>query len=236
MGSTIPKVMQTLRGKPLVEYVVQAAEGSALGGKPVVVVGARNTAVQDYLRERAEYAVQTEQLGTGHAVATTENQLTGKADQLVVLYGDMPFITSDSIIRLVAEHRQQNNTVTFMTINVPDFSGGRQYFYDFSRVVRDAAGKIVKDVQRKDASPAELKIRELNTCYFCFRANWLWDNLRMLQNNNAQREYYLTDLINLAIHAGERVGTLAVPELEAVGVNTPEHLEWAQSLSDIPAQ
>lgn len=230
MQSELPKVMQILNGKPLIEYVVRAVKETGLVERPVVVVGASHTIVQEYLQDRARYAIQREQLGTGHAVSATEHLLKDQAEQIVVLYGDMPFITSRSIEKLAAEHAKNNNTITFMTVTVPDFIGWRRYFYDLSRVVRDKNGAVIKDIQMKDATRDELQVRELNTAYFCFRASWLWKHLKEVRNNNVQREYYLTDLINMAIQHGERVSTLAVEEKEAVGINTAEQLELARQL------
>lgn len=230
MRSEVPKVMQPLRGKPLIEYVVRAVEEARLVEKPIIVVGVKHTLVQDYLLDRATYVVQAQQLGTGHAVTTAEGELKGKADQIVVLYGDMPFVKSSSVSRLVEEHVKEENVITFMTITVPNFEEWRRYFYDFSRIVRDEGGRVVKDVQMKDATAAELELKELNTCYFCFRAQWLWERLRQLRTDNKQGEYYLTDLIRMAVEEGAKIGTVAVDEKEAIGVNTKEHLDLAQGL------
>ncbi len=228
MQSDLPKVMHLLNGRPLVDYVVGAVE--SLGVKPVVVVGNSNTLVQDYLKDRVEYAVQAEQLGTGHAVASAENNLKGKVENVAVFYGDAPFVTSDSMTKLISKHIEENATVTMATFSIPDFSEWRQYFYDFGRVVRDEQGKIIKIIQKKDATEEELKILELDPSYFCFKSDWLWENLKNLKNNNAQGEYYLTDLIKIALDEGVNVVGVEIDLKESIGINTKDHLNMAQNI------
>jgi bifunctional UDP-N-acetylglucosamine pyrophosphorylase/glucosamine-1-phosphate N-acetyltransferase len=228
MQSTLPKVMHLMNGKPLVDYVVSAVE--SLGIKPVVVISKNSTAVKDYLGERVLYAIQEKQLGTGHAVAMAENLLKGKVDHVVVLYGDMPFITAKSIKRLIAKHIADSNVLTLFTTVVPDFTGWRSQFYDFGRVMRGARGELMKIVQKKDATPEGLEIKEFDTCYFCFRADWLWKNLKKLKNNNAQGEYYLTDLVKLAFAQKEKLSSIEINPREAIGINTKEHLEEVKKI------
>lgn len=227
MKTGIPKVMNVVRGEPLVSYVVKSVAGSKLDVQPIVVVAANHTLVQEYLGGRAVYAIQDKQLGTGHAVGCAES-LWRDSETVVVLYGDMPFITSASIDRLVAEHQATGNVMTFMTTTVPNFEGMFAYFNDFGRIVRDATGGLIKNVQKKDATPAELAITELDTSYMGFQTDWLRNHLPQLVPNNVQKEYYLTDLLAVALAEGARVGTVAVAPEEAFGINTKEHLERAQ--------
>ncbi len=229
MQTGVPKVMNLLRRKPLIDYVVTAAE-KAFGVKPVVVVNNKHTLVQDYLGNRAEYAVQVEQLGTGHAVMSAEALVKDRAENIIVLYGDMPCITNESLKRLAKEHLTQNNTLTVMTLTAENFDDWRSQFADFGRIIRDKNGGLLKVVEKKDASPEELAISEVNTSYFCFKADWLWENLKKLQNNNQQKEYYLVDLVKMALEQGKKLNTLSVPAEEAIGINTKEHLELAEKI------
>lgn len=231
MKSELPKVMHVLKGKPLVEYVVGAVERAKFG-KPVVVIGARHNGVEKYLGCRAKYAVQNKQFGTGHAVAAaaTAASLKGKVKNIMVLYGDMPFVSSRSIKKLFTVHQAKKNVLTMMTVKLPNFLGWRKQFIDFGRVVRYGEGKVAGIIERKDASKRQKLITEVNPGFYCFRSGWLWKNLKKLKNNNAQREYYLTDLIKLAILAKERVGTTIINPKEAVGVNTKEQLVYATKL------
>lgn len=230
MKTGIPKVMNPLKGEPLVSHVVKAVENTGFGTKPVVIVCANHTSVQDYLKDRADYAVQDKQLGTAHAVSCAESLLAGKTDSVVVLYGDMPLITSATLKHLAQIHTEYNDVVTLMTASVADFGDWRAQFADFGRIKRDAEGNIVDIVEKKDASSEELKITELNTSYFCFDAAWLWKNLKEVKNQNAQQEYYLVDLIRIARAQGQRIGTVAIEPKEAVGINTKEHLEIAEAI------
>lgn len=224
MKSDLPKVMQELKNQPLVEYVVTSVE--KLGIKPVVVVSEDNI-VRDYLGDRAEYVIQGEKLGTGHAVMQAEKLLKDKIGNVVVLYGDMPFIKSESIESLVKIHNENKSKITLMTVKISDFENEYKDFYDFGRVFRNQEGEVEKIVEKKDASEEELKITELNTSYFCFDNIWLWENINKLKNNNVPGEYYLTDLVEIALQGGEKISTVEISPEEAVGINTKEGLEKA---------
>lgn len=231
MQSNMLKVMHELNGRPLIDYVVGAVEDSGVCEKPVVVVCAEDPAVQNFLDGRAEYVTQIERLGTGHAVANAEEKLKDEVDTVVVLYGDMPFIKPESIQKLVEKHLEKGNQLTLMTATVDDFTDWRVSLYDYGRIIR--AGEenhIVKIIEKKDATPEELEIRELNPAFMCFNAEWLWKNLRLLKNNNVQGEYYLTDLVGLAFAEGQKLSSVAIDPKEAVGINTKEHLETAQKI------
>jgi len=227
MQSDLPKVMHELHGMPLIGYVVTAVEKSGIADKIVVVVSPKHTLVQDYLGERAEYIVQEQQRGTGHAVGVARDVLTD-CDDVVVLYGDMPCISEGSLRELVLRHTSEENTMTMATTKVSDFLNENSVFSHFSRIIRDEFGLIIKDVQVKDATEEELGVKELNPSFYCFRASWLWKHIVDLKNNNAQKEMYLTDLIGIAIALGERVGSLSVNQNEAIGISTKEDIEKAQ--------
>lgn len=230
MKTGIPKVMNLLKGEPLVSHVVRAVEGAGFTHKPVIIVCANHTLVQNYLKDRADYTIQEKQLGTAHAVGCAESLLAGKAGSVIVLYGDMPLITSASLKHLANVHEEYKDTVTLMTVSVPDFNEWRSQFADFGRIKRDVDGNIIDIVEKKDASPEELQITELNTSYFCFNAEWLWKNLKEVKNQNAQQEYYLVDLVRIARAQGQRIGTVSVNPKEAVGINTKEHLDIAETI------
>lgn len=230
MKSTIPKVMSLLHDRPLVDHVVGNAEASRVVARPVVVVSAKHTLVQEHLGDRADYVIQSAPLGTGHAVMSAESALRGAVDHVVVLYGDMPFLRPESIERLVSEHVREQATFTLLTATTPDFEDWRSAFKTFGRIVRDTAGSLERIVEWKDATDDEKGIRELSTCYFCFEADWLWSRLRELKNNNTQQEYYLTDLVSLAIRERARIHLLPVALGEVIGVNTPEDLATAHRI------
>lgn len=230
MKSSIPKVMNLLREEPLVAHVVRSVEGADFGVKPVVIVNPSHSLVQDYLQERATYVVQNEQLGTAHAVGCAEPVLKDKADCVVVLYGDMPFIKPASLQYLVETYYREKSAITLMTVTVSDFDGWKAQFADFGRIERDEEGNILSIVEKKDATPEQLSIKEVNTSYFCFDADWLWRNLKAVKNENAQAEFYLTDLLKIAREQGAKIGTVEIDPKEAVGINTKEHLDIAQAI------
>lgn len=231
MQSTMLKVMHPLHNRPLIDYVVGTVEKTSVTTKPVVVVCATDPAVQDFLQNRAEYVVQHDRLGTGHAVAMAETKLKNKVENVVVLYGDMPFVSNESVARLMERHVERGNTITMVTFEVADFNDWRAAFKSFSRIIRGADGHIARDVQAKDASESELTIKELNPCIYCFDSAWLWENLKKIGTQNVQKEYYLTDLIQMAIEQGEKISSISIEPKEAVGINTKEDLESAHSLN-----
>jgi bifunctional UDP-N-acetylglucosamine pyrophosphorylase / glucosamine-1-phosphate N-acetyltransferase len=230
MQSELPKVMHVLHGKSLVDHLVTAVEASGIATRIVVVVNPNHDLVQEALGERAEYAVQQEQLGTGHATQAAAAWLGDTVDDVIVLYGDMPFISAESIKALYTEHLAKQNTLTLMSVDLPNFEGTNVPFYGFGRIIRDAENNIIKVVEMKDATEKELQMTEVNPSFFCFNAAWLWKQLALLKNNNVQKEYYLTDLLHQAIDTGVSVSSVFVDADESRGVNSKEDLAIAHTL------
>ena len=233
MKSTVPKVLTLLDGQPLIEHVISHIEAAGCCDRPVVVVSAKHNKVQDYLGDRAVYALQTEQLGTGHALATAEKFLSGKVEYVVVMCGDSPFITGQSLRDLIEVHKKSNSVLTMSTATTPDFQDWRAAFQAVGRIVRSQSGQVTRIVEMKDATKQELMIREINPGFYCFQSDWLWPHLQQLQNNNAQKEYLLTDLVALAIAEGHEVVTVTLPLREVVGVNSPEDLRAVEELKEL---
>jgi bifunctional UDP-N-acetylglucosamine pyrophosphorylase/glucosamine-1-phosphate N-acetyltransferase len=230
MNSSLPKVMHELHGKPLVEHVVDHVTASHCCTRPVIVVSPKHTLVQDHLGSRASYVVQEEQLGTGHAAYTARPLVEGHAEHMLVLYGDMPNLSPDSIATLIARHKERANTITMMTVSVPNFEGMYAPFETFGRIIRGGTqGHIVKSVEFKDATAAERNITEVNPGYYCFRVDWFFKNFTRVTNANVQGEYYLPDLLSLAIEDGEPISSISIAPEEAIGINTQKDLEWART-------
>lgn len=223
MNSDLPKVLVPLKGKPLVKHLLESIEKSGVCAKPILVVGQKREMVINELGNNYSYAIQEEQLGTGHAVNCAKN-LSHGADNILVLYGDHPHVSPATITSLAEAYQKHGGVLTIATTNVENFDGWRADFFNFGRIVRDENGEIVKIVEKKDASEDEKNITEVNPAYFCFNAEWLWKNLPTLQNENAQGEYYLTDLIGLAQHQGHAINSIQIDPHEALGVNTAEQL------------
>lgn len=230
MGGGLPKVLKELGGKTMIERLVDSVIDSGITKKPVVVIGYGTEIIKKYLGTKCNYVLQTEQLGTAHAVLCTKDYLVG-IDDILVLYGDHPFLTPKTVSELAAEHKESRATLSMMTVQMPNFDGWHKAFEDWGRIVRDENGKVKEIVEKKDATEEQLKITEVNPSFFCFKTDWLWKNIKLVDCNNAQGEYYLTDLVKLAILQNEEVKTLAIKDpKEAVGVNTEEQLRLAETL------
>ena len=230
MKSKLPKVLIPLSGIPLIQHLLDSVEQATIDKRPIVVVGYGKDLVMKELGDKYQYAVQEEQLGTGHAVLAAKTAC-GDAENVMVLYADHPLITPNTIKKLAEKHLRAGSKITMATATVPDFSEWRNFLYtNFSRIVRNENGEIVKDIQFRDATESEKKIKEINPCYFCFDAKWLWGKLKNLKTDNDQGQYYLTDLIKLAIVDGEKIETVKIDPLEALSANSKEELEILEKI------
>jgi bifunctional UDP-N-acetylglucosamine pyrophosphorylase / glucosamine-1-phosphate N-acetyltransferase len=235
MKSALPKVLHMLDGKPLIDHVVSAVEHTPFA-PPLVVVSAEHTFVQDYLLGRVRYAVQDVPRGTGYAVRCAQACVSPDTTQIVVLYGDHPRITSASICGLVAEHEAKKNTMTFALCRLPHFHGPYSVFQSFGRIVRNAQGGVVRNVQVRDASPEEMSITEVDPGIYCFSAQWLWSHVDHLEPKNNQGELYLTDLLGMALAKDPaRVSGYALEPEEAFGINSQNDLSVVAELPPIPS-
>ncbi len=229
MGSEHPKVLQPVGGVPMIERVLSAAR--VITPRPVLVIGHKADEIRQALEERCEYVVQKEQRGTGDAVRVAIETLGDLGDaSVVVLPGDHPLLTAQSLYRVIGAREASNAAVALATVVVPDFQGARQAFDDCGRVLRDADERIVGIVERADATEEGASIREVNVSTYCFRGDWLRKNVARLAAENAAGEFYLTDLIALAVAQGETVcGVQLENEREGMGVNTPAQLVAADA-------
>ena len=218
MKSATVKVLHRAAGRPIIDYVVDLA--TQISDKPpVVIIGHQREAVQKWLGDRARYAVQEEQLGTGHAVLQAE-KILGKsgARNILILSGDVPLTRAETLQRLIEEHERSKNALTLLTMRLSDPAM-------YGRIVRDSSGAVVKIVEAKDAGNAEKTIDEVNAGIYVFRSGHLFENLHKLSSHNAQGEYYLTDLLGMLCKSGKRVGAMIVDDpVEALGVNSRSDL------------
>jgi bifunctional UDP-N-acetylglucosamine pyrophosphorylase / glucosamine-1-phosphate N-acetyltransferase len=227
MASDLPKVLHLLDGRPMIEHCVDAARAAAVSDI-VLVVGYGRDLVAEALADAAvEFVVQGEQLGTGHAVVQARPLLDGFDGNVVVLYGDMPLLSAETI-RSLADHRDETSAAAaVLTIELENPP-------DFGRIVRDGEGRVVGIVEARDATSEQLEVRELNVGAYCFDAPSLLRGLDRLRSDNTQGEYYLTDVIGILAEAGERVETVVTDRLEeALGINDPQHLDFAEKLRHI---
>jgi len=203
----------------MVAYVVDAAY-ALTGTRPLVVVGHGAEQVRQALGETAEFVVQEPQLGTGHAVAQTRAALEGKADNVLVLYGDTPFIGVETLHAMLDQHARQQAVITLLTFCPPDP-------LRLGRIVRDEAGRVRAIVEFKEATPEQLAIREVNSGILCFQAGWLWAHLDHLSFKHG--EQYLTDLVEIAVREGCTVATQQAAADEVMGIDDRVRLAWAEA-------
>lgn len=232
METVIPKVLVPFHGKPMVDYVIESVNHSGITNKPILVVGYEGEQVINHVGDKANFVNQTEQLGTGHAVKCAQEAINANIEHILVLYGDMPNITGAMIANLAKTHLDNNKNLTMATVNVPEFGSWYSSFLGFGRIVRSASGEIEKIVEYKDATEEEKEIKEVNPAYFCFKKDWLFSNLEKVKNENAQGEYYLTDMVSLA--ANEGIASVHISPEEALGVNTIEQLRELENIVQKP--
>jgi bifunctional UDP-N-acetylglucosamine pyrophosphorylase/glucosamine-1-phosphate N-acetyltransferase len=219
MKSALPKHLHPVLGRRMVDWVIAAAR--ELGADPVVVVASPSS--KDAF-EGVEVAVQEQPLGTGDAIRSARAALEGRADDVLILTGDTPALTSDLLRDLVASHRRERAAATVLTFVPPDVRA-------YGRIVRDGEGHVRAIVEAADASPEELELREVNASIYVVRAEKLWPALDRLEPKNAQGELYLTDAVRFLVDDGETVAAhIADDPFEAEGVNTRAELAAAAAV------
>ena len=206
-----PKVLRKVGGKPIILRILQSIR--PICSDPTIIVGFEGQKVVAATGGRYHYVHQEQQLGTGHAVRCAVHELAARHDiqNIIVLNGDHPFISTEMLRRLVIERESTDAPIAMATIVVPDFEGDRAGLSGFGRVVRDAAGRVRAIVELKDADPETRRIREVNPNYYCFKPAWLWDHINKITNTNAAGEFYITDLVGIAAAEGGRVGAFPIP-------------------------
>ncbi|MBE1447178.1 bifunctional UDP-N-acetylglucosamine diphosphorylase/glucosamine-1-phosphate N-acetyltransferase GlmU [Paenibacillus sp. OAS669] len=223
MKSKLYKVLHPVCGKPMVGHVVTVLE-QLQTQRTVVVVGHGAESVKAYLGDRAEYALQEKQLGTGHAVLQAKELLGNEDGLTVVLYGDTPLVTTESVQEMIRVHQEKGAAATVMTAIFDNPFG-------LGRIIRDAQGRVSRIVEQKDCNAEEREIKEINSGMYCFTNRKLFDALSKVKNDNAQQEYYLTDVIGILVNEGDIVEAYCTPDaMETLGVNDRVALSEAEQL------
>jgi len=225
MKSGRAKVLHEVMGKPMVAYVVEAAvpiAGSAL----VVVVGNQAEAVQREVACRADvqFALQDRQMGTGHAVQCALPHLPPECREVMVLCGDVPLIRTATLRALLGAHEQAGRDVTLLAVDL-------EHPYGYGRVLLDPGGNVLGIVEEADANDEQRAIRTINSGIYCLNRRFLEEALPRLSNDNAQGEYYLTDVIRIGAEWGRRLGVIwASDSNEILGINTPQDLARVEAI------
>ena len=186
MKSKLPKVVHKILSKTMIDYVIEAAK-EAGADEICVVVGHESEIVKSAISHDVEFVLQKEQLGTGHAVMMARDFIGNEGDVLI-LFGDTPLITGETLTEMVNYHIDKNNTATLLSTIVEDSTG-------YGRIIRDDSNAFIKSVEHKDASEKERLVKEINSGMYCFNCKELNDSLDSLTNDNSQGEYYLPDTL-----------------------------------------
>ncbi len=221
MKSELAKVLHPVLDKPMLCYPVECAR--AVGSERiVVVVGHQAEAIREKMAgEGLRFADQKEQLGTGHAVLIAREHFRDFNGKVLILCGDVPLLRPETVQALQEHHRAENAVVTVLTTILDNP-------YGYGRIIKAKGGNILKIVEERDASPAEKEVREINTGIYCVESGFLFDAVGRIGNRNAQREYYLTDIVGIAVEGGRTVRAFIAPDSnEVMGINTPEDLQKA---------
>jgi len=226
MKSELPKVLHPVGGVPMIGRLVGKLETMPIT-RILAVIGHRGELVKKCLGTRVTYVQQEHQLGTAHAVHQTERLLSTRSGSTLVLTGDTPLIRQSTIERLLAAQRANISAGVVLTAIVQDPTG-------YGRIIRDSAsGEVIDIIEEKDATPEQKQINEINTGIFCFDNESLFQALPGITNDNAQQEYYLTDIVKVMRWTGTSGGQKRFEALiledptEVMGINTPEQLEEA---------
>ncbi|GAW91657.1 bifunctional UDP-N-acetylglucosamine diphosphorylase/glucosamine-1-phosphate N-acetyltransferase GlmU [Calderihabitans maritimus] len=222
MRSRLPKVLHKVAGKYMVEHVLEALRGAGVKNI-ILVLGHEAELVKEKVARDVEVAYQREQLGTGHAVMQAKALLPGDGEDVLVVCGDTPLLTAQTLKELIERHQENRAAVTILTSILPDPTG-------YGRIVRGPDGKVIRIVEEKDATPEEREIREINTGTYCFRQEELLSALEEIRPDNAQGEYYLTDTIDILIRRGLTVEAVQGSAEETLGINNRVQLAEAEKI------
>lgn len=215
MKSEMLKVAHSVAGKPIINYVIDTVKSLGVD-EVILVIGHQAELIQEITSyANAKYVLQKEQLGTGHAVMQVEPILNlSQNDTLIVLAGDCPLIEADTLANLLDIHKESNSCATILT-TIMDDPG------NYGRILRGKMGTVMGIKEAKDCSPDELKIDEINTGIYCFQAKELFYALHQITNQNAQKEYYLTDVIHILKNKGDTIDAFCTNNVnEVIGINT----------------
>ncbi|MFA5527280.1 MAG: bifunctional UDP-N-acetylglucosamine diphosphorylase/glucosamine-1-phosphate N-acetyltransferase GlmU, partial [Peptostreptococcales bacterium] len=223
MKSNIPKVLHKLCGYSMINHVISTVKDSGIEDIIVVVGNGADQVKEELEKMHVTFAIQTELLGTAHAVLQAEESIPDGGNT-VVLCGDMPLIKESTLKTFIEYHHQSGNSVSVLTAIMEDPFG-------YGRIIKDEKGNLLKIVEEKDGTEEELKTQEVNSGVYCFDTAFLKDNLKNVDNNNNQREYYLPDLVAIAVKDNCKVNSYLIDDsFEIMGINNRVQLAEAERI------
>jgi UDP-N-acetylglucosamine diphosphorylase/glucosamine-1-phosphate N-acetyltransferase len=231
MKSDEPKALVMLKNKPLIKHILDTISSLHLPFQPIIVIGHKKERMREVLGKEHLYTEQEKPLGTGHAVASAKDSVHPGHKTVLVLSGDQPLISKETIERLLKKHNEKKPTITIATVQLPDFEEWRSALRHFGRIIRGNDGLVDGIVEFKDATEREKLIKEVNPAVYAFDADWLWKNISLIKNENTQHEYYLTDLIKIAREQDKKIEAVPVANIiEGLQPNTKEELEMLEKI------
>jgi len=225
MKSNKAKVLHELLGKPMIMYVAETAVKIA-GNNVVIVVGNQADAVKKAVSDHLKvfFSVQEVQLGTGHAVRCAFPCLPDQIEQVVILNGDVPLLTSNTVIDLLEDHLSERRHISVLAVEVENPKG-------YGRIIFDKSMHVDEIIEESDANEEQKAIKTINTGTYCVQKEYLFNSVKRITSNNAQSEFYLTDIIKIGNEEGKTVGVLVGKDPEEfVGINNPLQLVSAEKI------
>ena len=225
MKSGKAKVLHEIHGKPMIIYVVETANRIA-GNNVVLVIGNQADKVREVVSESAEviFALQKDQLGTGHAVSCALPYLPDHTQEVVVLCGDVPLLTFETVMRLIKDHVKAKRDISLLAVEIDNPKG-------YGRVLFDKNRNVSEIVEEADASAEQKRIKTINTGIYCIKKEFLFDSLQKVKSDNVQGEFYLTDIVKIGYREGKVVGVIIGGDgEETIGVNNKHDLMTVENI------
>lgn len=229
MGVDIPKVLLPLGGRPVISRLLEEIQAVPQDTAPIIVVGFMKELVEETLGDQYLYVTQFDQKGTAHAVLSAKPAVTAK--NIIVLNGDMPFTSKESLLKVIELHNNTQAKLTMLPCVLPSFENDYSHFLSYGRIIRDEqSGDITKIQEYKDCTDEQKQITEVNPGSYMFNSEWLWSKLDKIGHHNSQDEFYLTDIVEIAIADGQKIQSLPIAPEEIYGINTPDDLIYARDI------
>jgi len=225
MKSGRAKVLHEILGKPMIMYVVETANRIA-GNNVVLVIGNQADKVREMVSESAEviFALQKDQLGTGHAVSCALPYLPDHTQEVVVLCGDVPLLTFGTVMRLIKDHVKAKRDISLLAVEIDNPKG-------YGRVLFDKNRNVSGIIEEADASAEQKRIKTINTGIYCIKKEFLFDSLQKVKSDNVQGEFYLTDIVKIGYKEGKVVGVIIGGDgEETIGVNNRHDLMTVENI------